>query len=272
MNELRSYRAAGGTSLVDAQPIGSGRNIGRLAEAARQSRVNIIAVTGYHLPYFYPPGHWIHTASEARLTDLFSSELREGACADGAAGWPTARTPWKAGIVKAALADADLDHSARRLLSAAGRAAAEQGFALLLHTAAGRSALPAIELLGQLGLPPERILICHADRQVESLAIHLAIARTGAWLEFDTIGRFKYHDNQSEIRLIQHLLAAGHAGRLLLSLDTTAARMSSYGGSIGLDYLLTVFLPLMRQAGISQALCDRITRDNPGQALACQVT
>ena len=50
--ELLIYFQTGGRSLVDAQPVGAGRDILVLAELSRQSKLNIVAATGFHRPMF----------------------------------------------------------------------------------------------------------------------------------------------------------------------------------------------------------------------------
>jgi len=112
------------------------------------------------------------------------------------------------------------------------------------------------------------VILCHADRQASDFSIHERIADAGCYLEYDTIGRFKYHSDEDEVRLILHMLARGHRDRLLLSLDATAARLSSYGGEIGLDYLLRTFLPMLRQSGVPEADILRMTRENPASAFS----
>ena len=69
--------------------------------------------------------------------------------------------------------------------------------------------------------------------------------------------------DEEEIRRIEEILDAGWAKQLLLSLDTTNRRMLSYGGDIGLNYLLQTFLPAMRNSGIAEAMLQRIMRKNP---------
>ena len=83
-------------------------------------------------------------------------------------------------------------------------------------------------------------------------------------LEYDTIGRFKYHDDESECRLIAHMIEQGYEKQLLLSLDTTAQRLASYGdSSIGLTYLLRKFIPLLKRFGVSDQTIDSIMIGNP---------
>jgi phosphotriesterase-related protein len=101
------------------------------------------------------------------------------------------------------------------------------------------------------------------DRDADDYAVHEAVAETEAMLEYDTIGRFKYHDDESERRLILHMLEKGYEKQLLLSLDTTAERLTSYGGAIGLTYLIRVFLPLLRQQGVPEDVVRTLTVDNP---------
>ena len=69
------------------------------------------------------------------------------------------------------------------------------------------------------------------------------------YLDYDTIGRFKYHSDEEEVALLRHMCERGYTQRLLLSLDTTAQRMAAYGGEISLCYLLERFLPRLEAAG-----------------------
>ena len=59
------------------------------------------------------------------------------------------------------------------------------------------------------------------------------------------------------------MLELGYAGRLLMSLDTTAARLRSYGGAPGLTDILGRFIPMLMDAGVSRTEIDEITRENP---------
>jgi phosphotriesterase-related protein len=266
--EVRQYAKVGGQSLVDAQPVGAGRNAARLAELAQLTGVHILASTGFHVPQFYTADHWIHTATEDDLAGLFIRELRQGLYVDGQQAWPTARQlDSRAGVVKAAVPRNGLTATTGRLLRATGRAAVAAGAPLLLHTEKGFQAVEAVQLLMAAGLAPDRILVCHVDRQTDDLAMHENLARLGVYLEYDTICSPRYHDDAAEIQLLHHMIKAGYIRQLLLSLDTTAERMRSYGGQIGLDHLITVFLPMMRAKGITAEQCYQMTRSNPAKAL-----
>lgn len=260
IQELQDYYQSGGQTIVDAQPWSAGRDIQALARLSRASGVQIVASTGYHLLTFYSQDHWIRFADRHQLTDLFIRELMFGAeCQDLRIIDPDL----KAGIVKAAIPAEGPAGRYEILLRSAAQAAAFAGVPLLMHTEKGKNAIPAIQICLEEGLQTGRIVICHADRQAEDFSVHEKIAETGVYLDYDTIHRLSYHDDQQEYRLISHMIEAGYCNQLLLSLDTTAKRLRSYGGEIGLDYLLTTFLDQLETFGISTENLQRMMKMNP---------
>ena len=251
--ELNSCRQAGGTFLADAQPVAAGRDALALERLGRESGVLVTASTGYHLLGFYSETCWVHSLEEEDLYRLYRSELEEGMLP-----WstdPTRRpeevTPVKAGLVKAAIPAEGATGRYETLLRAAARVAAACGVPLMLHTEKGAHAPEAVKLCFQMGVPPEKLVVCHVDRQAVDFAPHEAVAKLGVYLDYDTIGRFKYHSDREEVALIRHMTDKGWGERLLLALDTTAQRLASYGGEIGLCYVLNTFLPMLTDAGFT---------------------
>ena len=257
--EAEDYRRAGGCAVVDCQPGGAGRDIRALREISRRSGVRIIAVTGYHMPGFYPDGHWVFSESREALRDRFLRELQMGVPFSGeyAVAFP--------GAVKAAIgADGPVGRFEICLRAAAG-AASEAGVPLILHTEMGTGAVEAVAICESERLDPAHVVVCHADRQASDYAVHEAIARTGAYLDYDTIARGKYHDDASERNLIRHMLERGWVRRLMLALDTTAARLTRYGGVPGLDYILKTFIPTLCGEGVSRECIETMMIENPGR-------
>ena len=94
------------------------------------------------------------------------------------------------------------------------------------------------------------------------------ILKEGSYLEFDTIGRFKYHSDEREIEKFMYLLDAGYEDRLLFSLDTTRERLQAYNpDGVGLTYILKTFRTKMLQAGITEAQIEKISNKNCIRAL-----
>ncbi len=112
-------------------------------------------------------------------------------------------------------------------------------------------------------MPAKHIIFCHMDRAVSDLAVQEALLDQGIFAEYDTIGRFAYHDDAHEIGLFKHFIDKGYGEQLLFSLDTTRARLKAYTeDAIGLDYLLLTFVQLMKDADISETQIQNISHYN----------
>jgi phosphotriesterase-related protein len=266
--EAALYRAAGGEALVDAQPLGCGRNAGMLRDISEKTGVRIIASTGFHKLTYYPKGHWIHTADADELARLFIAELREGMYLDGDRAYPQRQGTIRAGQIKTAVDAEGLTPPYQKLFTAAAAAAKVSGYALMAHIEKGSDPLVLSDYLFKQGLAPNRLIFCHLDRAVADTAVNRELCRRGITLEYDTIGRPKYHDDQKEADLITEILEAGYEKQLLLSLDTTRARLRCYGGSPGLPYILETFIPLLRRRGVSEAQIGAFFRENPARVFA----
>ncbi len=264
LSELILYRQSGGSFICDAQPLAAGRDAQMLSKLSAESGVAITASTGYHLLGFYPDNSWLHALEEDELFELFCLEIKKGMlpkCETGAVR-PRIHTDICAGMIKAAIPKEGAIERYEVLFRAASQAAAYTGVPLMLHTEAGEGAVDAIKLAISLGVNPQKMVICHVDRQASDFAKHEAIAQTGVYLDYDTIARFKYHSDEDEVKLIKHMILKGYESSILLALDTTAARLSSYGGSIGLNYILDTFIPMLRAKGVSDHSITCMTVSN----------
>ncbi|MCL2544961.1 MAG: hypothetical protein FWE77_03485 [Clostridia bacterium] len=267
--DLRAYRLAGGRAVVDAQPVGAGRNAATLYALSQEAGVHVIASTGFHRPGFYPPGHWIFDAEEDRLAALFTEELLFGMYLDGDdagdEGFPAERSEFCAGLVKTALEPGPLAGRPAVLFRAAARAAVAAGAPLMAHIERGADPLALAGFLAGCGLPAERAVFCHMDRAVPDLEVHEAVCARGVALEYDTIARPKYHGDAREIAIIRHMVDAGFGGSLLAGLDVTRQRLAGYGGAPGLDYILRTFLPALCAGGVGESQALQIFVQNPAR-------
>lgn len=267
--ELRAYAGAGGGALVDAQPVFCGRMPRALRAAAQHTGVPILAVTGAHKLAFYPETAPVFTLSEDALYRLFRDEVQTGML--DAAGVPTGI---RAGLVKIALDAPGAGQSPvyGKLYRAAAAAAKETGAALMVHTEAGADVLGAVRWLEGQGVPPRRLILCHLERAWNDLVYHREALESGAYLCYDSVNRPQYLSQARELAFFQQAVGLGRGGQVLLGLDTTRARLRAYGADMGLDFILTTFLPALRQAGISQESIGAFTRKNPARALKMEPT
>ena len=268
ISELKDFYRAGGRALVDAQPVGCNRDALRLEEISRSSGVHIIASTGFHKMIFYPEEHWIFRASSEELYGIFKTELTEGMYADCDASYPENVTKIRAGLVKTALDVCGVAGHYEKPFSAAARAAADTGRALMVHIERGSDPIGLADFLAASGVSPERTVFCHMDRATDDINAHYAVCARGIYLEYDTICRPKYHDDEREAEITKLILGAGFEDRLTMGLDVTRARLKSYGGTPGLAYIIETFIPLLKKRGVTDAQIRKIFRDNPSEVFS----
>ncbi|NCD32481.1 MAG: hypothetical protein EOL87_03585 [Spartobacteria bacterium] len=266
--ELTRYYAAGGRTLVDAQPVGCGRMSRLLQEVAEITGVHIVASTGFHKLMFYPEKHWIHRLSESALRDVFVHELTQGMFIMCDLDEPKNCTTACAGMIKTAIDTDGLTVPYKTLHTAAAWAALATGASVQCHMETAETAEEMADFYKDQGLPPDRLILAHLDRKAAQLDIMKRLLKKGVYLQLDTIARFKYHDDETECGLIQALIDDGYSHRLLAGLDTTRSRLSAYGADFGLDYILTRFVPYMKAQGVTQDVIDQLFITNPFQALS----
>ena len=266
--EAAAYRASGGGTVVDAQPVGCGRMAQGLRHIARASGVNIIASTGFHKMVFYQEGHWIYSMGEEELTRLFIRELTCGMYGTCDYSPPQEATDIRAGIIKTALDVAGLTPQYEKLFRAASQASLETGAPMMVHIEPGSDPAALLKFLLLQGLSPERLIFCHTDRNLEDAPIRRGLLEAGVFLELDTIGRYKYHSDLAQARLVTQLLEEGWRDKLLLSLDTTRLRLRSYEPTaVGLCHIIDTFIPLLQRMGAGDEDIAAMCRVNPAEVL-----
>jgi len=268
VEELILYKKVGSVSIVDAQPIGCGRIATYQVEASKKTGINIIASTGFHKLIFYPYGHWIHSISQDALTEIFISELSLGMYTNADCELPSKRISALPGIIKTASDVDGVVETYKKLFAAAAEASVNTGTPILSHTEMGKGAFEQIQAFTDHGVPVDSIIICHLDRTLIDISYHLEVAQTGVYMEYDTIGRFKYHSDEDEAKFILKMVSHGFENNILIGLDTTRERMKSYGGKIGLDYIQSTFIPLLKRYGLKSEVIKKIVIDNPARAFS----
>ncbi|WLR51665.1 hypothetical protein LC040_01815 [Bacillus tianshenii] len=264
VNELKNN---GGTLIVDAQPIGTGRVERKLVRLSTELDIDIVASTGFHRLDFYRDDHWIFAYDEAQLADVFIHEAQSGMYVGTEMNFPEQSIYEKAGMIKTAVSPKGIEERNEKMFLAAAETHRETGLPIMVHNEKGADPFQVIHFFEKENISPEHLLLCHLDRTHHDYRLHEEILQTGAFLEYDTIGRFKYHNDEVEAELIEHMIEAGFTEQLLMSLDTTRQRLSHYGGEIGLSYLIQTFLPLLRKRGCTESIIQQITVKNPQRAL-----
>jgi phosphotriesterase-related protein len=256
--EIMKARDAGVTLIVETTPVGVGRRPDILQRLSATTGFPVVLATGCYGEPWTPP--WVHAASETALTDWMVGELTEKIeDSDVQANW-----------IKLSVSDDGPTPTETKVFRAAGKAGLETKSTIGSHTVRGTVALGQLELLETLGVPLERFIWFHTNREPD-FRFHLEAARRGAWIEYDGIGRPppKGGPDDMYVDLVLRALDAGLGDRLLLSHDRLGydpATRNVWKPSY--DFLSKVFVPKLAAAGVGRDTIKQITHDNPFRAYA----
>lgn len=266
--ELKEYYAAGGSALVDAQPVLSGRMAELLEKASIDSNVKIIASTGFHKTMFYYEDSYLFKESADEITNIYIDEIENGMYSSKQDG--AKKLSCRAGQIKTAIDREGIhaDATYEKLFEAAAHAAYKTGASVMVHIEQDADALHVVDFFVKKGVCASKLILCHIDRARYDFGYNKECAQTGAFMEYDTINRLKYHDDVKEAELLEFMLGEGFVSQLLLGLDTTNARLRSYGAKdMGLDFILKAFIPFMEKRGVSKEIMSKMLVANPREAL-----
>ncbi|MEW5991640.1 MAG: phosphotriesterase-related protein [Chloroflexota bacterium] len=260
VRELQDYVDAGGVTLIECTPRDMGRNPYGLARVAERTGLNIVMGTGYYRhPYLDRDWFDRHTVDEVAallVEDLTVGADGSGICA-GVIGEIASEREW-------------ITTTEERSFRAAARAHLATGATITTHAACFPAGLPQLDLLASEGVDERRVIIGHCDT-VPDLQYHLALARRGAWIQFDTIRRTNEYELDLRVRLISQLADAGYLDNLLLSHDICLrSTLRAYGGS-GYSFVIREFVPRLRANGFGDTDIRQVIVDNPRWAIAREV-
>ncbi len=265
--ELTDAATRGLRTAVDAMPVDAGRNVTLLAELSRRSGVNVVAVTGFHHDRYYGPSHWSARASEEELADLFAADIEEGVDANDYAGPVVRRTGHRAGAIKVAGSDGGPSERDARIMRAAAETHRRTGAPVMTHCEHGTGAGEQLRLLTDAGVAAERIILGHVDKVLDD-GYHRELASAGATLQYDQSFRWGERPNGT-LDLLEMMVQYGLGDRVVLGMDAARFRYyRAYGGSPGLDYLLTGFSAQMAARGLDDSFRHRIFVETPARVLA----
>jgi predicted metal-dependent phosphotriesterase family hydrolase len=270
--EARSLHTAGIASMIEATPVGLGRNPSGVARISVQTGMHIVATTGAHREEHYGSGHWLLERTETELAQRFIEDVTGTmASCDEPDPQPAATTPAgnpvRAGILKAGIGYWEISEFERRTLGAVAAAHVRTGAPVMVHLEFGSAAFEVLEILASAGVDSSAVVLAHVDRNPDP-GLHAELAAQGAYLGYDGAGRHKSYPDSVLIDCLAGAAARGAGERILLGGDVARrTRYQAYGGMPGLAYLPQRFIPrLERLAGAE--LVTAVLETNPQRLLA----
>jgi phosphotriesterase-related protein len=256
VSELSALVAAGGRGLVDCTTVDLGRNPVALRQLAERTGLHIVMGTGWYRQPFYPAD--IDRTTPDALADRMVTELTVGV--DG--------TGIRAGIIGEIGAHLGyLSAQEERVLRAAARAHRATGAPVTTHASMYPVGLAQLRVLTEERVDPRRVIIGHCDTHLD-VEYHRAVLRSGAYVQFDTVGRVHINPDERRADALVDLLREGWTDRLLVSSDRCyRSDLHAFGG-VGYDVVFTRFFEMLRRRGVSQDDLDVLTVVNPAQVLA----
>lgn len=254
--ELRAARSAGVRLVVDVGNSGHLRDPLLLADVARRSDMTVVASAGYYREGFFPD--LIGSMSVEELTVQIVAELEHG----------IGETRVRAGaIAEIGMSGESATSYEKKAFAASGAAQAQTGVPLMTHTAQGAGWREQIGMLSEGGADLNRVVIGHMDC-LDDHEAHVGVIESGAWLGFDRVNSLRHQSDEVRAERLAELIDAGHGGRVVLSTDTAMVTRLKANGGAGYMAVLTEFLPLLRQHGVSEEWINRVSVDNAWEFLA----
>jgi phosphotriesterase-related protein len=255
--EIERVRDAGVTALVEATPEGVGRRVDIDLVVSEATDFPIVVPTGVYQEPSIPD--WVRESTEDELSEWLLDDLTEGVDDTGV------RAAW----IKVSTDDDDPDGLSAHeetVLRAAARAGAETGALIGSHTLYGDLVHRQLDVIEKEGYSPGRFVWIHA--QADDVDANLAVARRGAYVEYDWIGGDD-QDDADYLDRIETMVDAGYTDRVLLSQDRGWYDPSEPGGGDQrpYTYLPETFLPKLRDR-FDDATVRTLTHDNPFDAYA----
>ncbi len=257
VDEVRTASTEGLGCIVDGGHPDMRRDLNACRRVAEETDVHVVASGGYYMERFYPPG-LVEKSDDEIADDLVQEATRDRLGAFGEIG-QTSNT-------------ATMTTLERKVFQAVGKAHVRSGIPIFTHNAYGTGehvtadqGLVQLDVLESVGVDPRTVAIGHACCLDDpSARVLQEIAARGAFVGFDRVTGGRVDDDQ-KVRTILSFLEAGYAEQLLISSDYIGRRSPErpgYGNAI------TVFAPLMRDAGVDEETMTTVFYDNPRLFLA----
>lgn len=254
--EIEKVNALGVTALVECTPVGVGRRADLDKAVSEATGFPVLVPTGIYREPWIPP--WAHEASEDALYAWMLGELTDH----------LEESDFPAGWIKLSAGDDGLTAAETKILQAAARAGKATGAVIGSHTIKGRVVRHQLAFIEAHGYRADRFIWIHTQAEPD-FALHLEMAKRGAWLEYDAIGNPAAPDDETIISYIQRLTAAGFEKQILLSHD----RGWFDPGTPDLvplpyTYISEIFIPKLRASGFDDSAIYQLTAVNPFNAFA----
>lgn len=255
IEEMKILKSKGISSLIEVTNRGMGRDIEAMKRIAEESKINVIASTGFYKEPYLP--EYVYEMNEKELSKLLIKDIEVG----------IDDTDIKAHMIgEIGTSKNIITPMERKVFEVSSRAHVETGKPIYTHTTLGTMGLEQIKIFKEYGVDLAKVVIGHLDLNCD-LDYHLKIADAGCYLAFDTVGKINYQPEQNRIETIKALISRGHIDQIVLSQDITRKSHLKVNGGIGYSYLLDTFVPKLIENGVNEKQIEHMMKNNPKRLL-----
>jgi len=266
---LTSLHDLGIDTVVDLTVPGLGRDARVVRRVAARAPVNLIASTGLYgaagLPLFFQlhgPGRVVEGPEP--LIELFLRDIENG----------IGGTDVKAGMLKVMSGEEGITPDVARVMTAAAIAHQQTGVPITTHShPATRNGLQQQAFFRTHEVSLDRVIIGHSGDS-EDLDYLCELMDNGSTIGMDRFGMEHVLDDRRRLRTVLELLGRGYVDRMVLSHDaaiyshvTPPSWRAQQSPNWHMENLPRRVLPLLREAGVSQAEIDQMLVSNPKRLL-----
>lgn len=262
VEEARAAGHDGVRCIVDGGHPDMDRDLAALRRIAAEAGVHIVASGGYYMQRNYPAA--IATTDADDIADELVRDARAQRL--GAFG----EIGQQGGVMSG---------DEKKVFTAVGKAQARTGIPIFTHNpytgmrkvdppVPMDAALRQLDVLEAAGADPRHVAIGHVCCLDDTTAeIPKQLAKRGVFVGFDRVTIQIVPDAQ-KVTTILAFLEAGYADHLLLSSDFSNGRALKKNGGPGVAQTLTVFVPMLQKAGVSEKVLHQVLVENPRRFLA----
>jgi len=264
LNEVREFKAIGGSTIVDVSNIRLGRDPSALLRISYASGLHVVMGSSWYQKFYHP----------LNMGDLKLEELTDVIVRDVTIG--IGDTGIRSGVIgEVGVNGNPLTENELKVTRASARASRLTGAPISFHLGGvGEEKFRTLDIVASEGVEMSSVIMGHCRPMAVDRDFAHRILALGVYIEFDWIGApgspggylGPLHDRKIA-QGMAHLVNEGYVDQILLSHDIcTKIQYKKYGG-LGYTYIHNYFLPVLREMGVSEENVHRIMVDNPARAL-----
>lgn len=250
VNEVNKASLFGVKSYVELTTNDMGRNVEELRQISEECDVHIIAATGFYMDMYH--SEELKQMNPEQIAELFIKELTVG----------IADTSIKAGVIGEVASSAVMTESERRVLEGAAIAQKKVGCAISTHCQLGTLGRQQAAIFNSYGVNPAKVVLGHIDLSNDTDYM-IELLDMGFNIAFDTIGKTEYLSDEQRVINLKLLLDKGYGKQIVISQDISRKSYFTDEGYYGFTTVMEKFVPMLKDAKVSQADLDAMLITNP---------